>query len=73
MSDAFMAIDAGLLAGEKRALVGFQCTRSLLGDVHGLDAVTIAHSNGSFAFTRAHSGMASRPRLQISLKENVEC
>jgi hypothetical protein len=43
MSDDFMAIDARLLAGEKRAVVSFHRTRSLLGYVHGLGRCEIGH------------------------------
>src|SRR3954471_8769619 len=41
MRDAFMAIDAGLFAGEQELLMRGRCTGRLLSDVHRLRAMTI--------------------------------
>src|SRR5262249_18613183 len=65
VGDTLVAVDAGLLTAEKKALVGDGGTRRLLGDVHGLRGVAVAAFQGII-------GLESRPFVQRELQPLVE-
>ena len=65
VSNAFVAIDAGLLTRKQKALVRLNCARTLARDIHRLRAVAVA------AFQRI-IGLHARPFVVRKLKAMVE-
>ena len=65
VSNAFVAIDAGLLTRKQEALVRLNCPRTLACDIHRLRAVAVA------AFQRV-IGLHARPLVGRKLKSMIQ-